>query len=184
MATTPHVSVEEYLRTSYRPDVEYIDGELRPKNSVLEEDPVVQWVHGRLQTFIGSWFEQHEDEWDVLAAVEVRTRISPSIYRLPDVVIVRAEPEGGEITEPPLIVIEILSPRDTYSDTQRRAREYQIMGVENIWIIDPDTRTARVCTGENWREVSRFVVEDSPIFLDLEATFAKLDRRTMRSAKE
>ncbi len=31
MATTK-VSLEEYLNTSYRPDVEYIDGELQERN--------------------------------------------------------------------------------------------------------------------------------------------------------
>ncbi len=177
MAASIQVSVEEYLRTVYRPDVEYIDGELRPKNSALEEDPVVAWKHGRLQTFIGSWFDQHEDEWGVMVAVEVRTRISPSIYRLPDVVVVKAEPEGGTITEAPLIVIEVLSPRDTYIETRRRAREYQQMGIENIWLIDPETRTAQVCSKETWTETTRFAVSGSPVFLDVSALFARLDRR-------
>lgn len=180
MTTSTHVSVEEYLSTSYWPDVEYIDGELRPKNSATEENPMVQWVHGRLQTFIASWFDQHEDEWDVLVAVEIRTRIAASIYRLPDVVIVRSEPQGGTITEPPLIVIEILSPRDTYAETERRARNYSDMGVENIWLIDSDTRTARVCKSESWTETVRFVVEGSPIYLDVTALFARLDKSTLR----
>ena len=29
---TPKVSVEEYLNTAYRPDVEYIDGKLQKRN--------------------------------------------------------------------------------------------------------------------------------------------------------
>ncbi len=181
MATSTRVSIEEYLNTSYRPDVEYIDGELRPKNSTLEEDPMVQWIHARLQAFIASWFDRHEDEWDVLVAVEARTRISPSIYRLPDVVVVRNAPEGGEIIEPPLIVVEILSPRDTYAETQRRARDYRDMGIENLWIIDPDTRTARACKAETWKEVTRFIVEGSPIYLDMPALFARLDKRKFPS---
>ena len=176
MAASTQVSVEEYLRTTYHPDVEYIHGELRPKNSALEVDPMVQWAHGRLQTFVSSWFDQHEDEWGVLVAVEVRTRIADSIYRLPDVVVVRSAPEEGTITEPPLIVVEVLSPRDTYAETQRRARDYQDMGIENVWIIDPDTRTARVCRGENWTEATQFVVKDSPIFIDVTALFARLDK--------
>ncbi len=177
MATSTRVTIEEYLSTSYRPDVEYIDGELRPKNNTLEVDPMVQWVHGRLQQLIGMWFGQHEEEWDLLVAVEVRTRISPSIYRLPDVVVVRNAPEGGEIIEPPLIVVEILLPRDTYAETQRRARDYRDMGIENLWIIDPDTRTARACKAETWTEVARLTVEGSPIYLDVPALFARLDKR-------
>ena len=176
MATSTQISVEEYLKTAYRPDVEYVDGELRPKNSTLEENPLVAWAHGRVQTLISMWFGEHEEEWGVLVAVEVRTRISPSIYRLPDVVVVKAEPEGGTITEAPLIVVEVLSPRDTYAETRRRAREYQQMGVEDIWLIDPETRTAQVCTKESWNETTRFAVSNSPIFLDVSALFARLNK--------
>ncbi len=176
MATSTRVSIEEYLNTSYRPDVEYIDGELRPKNSTTEIDPMVQWVHGRLQHLISMWFGQHEEEWDLLVAVEVRTRISPSIYRLPDVVIVRSAPEGGEIIEPPLIVVEVLSPRDTYAETERRARNYLDMGIKNIWLIDPETRTARACKDGSWAETKRFEVENSSIYLDVNALFINLDR--------
>ena len=39
------VSMEEYLRTSYRPDCEYIDGELRERN-------VGQWEHSRIQWWL------------------------------------------------------------------------------------------------------------------------------------
>jgi Uma2 family endonuclease len=52
--------------------------------------------------------------------------------------------------EPPLLVIEILSPDDTYSDTQERAEDYLRMGVSTIWIIDPKTRTGRVCNSSAW----------------------------------
>ncbi len=176
MAASTQVSVEEYLKTAYRPDVEYVDGELRPKNSTLEEDFVVAWKHGRLQGFIFSWFDQHEEEWGVMPAVEVRTRISPSIYRLPDVVVVKAEPEGNTIIETPLIVVEVLSPRDTYAETRRRARDYQEMGVANIWLIDPETRTAQVCAKESWTETTRFEVADSPIYLDVSALFTRLEK--------
>ncbi len=176
MATPTQVSVEEYLNSHYQPDVEYVDGKLRPKSSTLEEDPVVAWVHGRIQALISLWFGEHEEEWGVLVAVEVRTRISSSIYRLPDVVVVRSAPENGTITEAPLIVVEVLSPRDTYAETRRRARDYRQMGVENIWLIDPETRTAQVCAKESWTETTRFEVEGSAIYLDISALFARLDK--------
>jgi hypothetical protein len=50
------------------------------------------------------------------------------------------------------------------------------MGIENIWLIDPETRTARVCRGENWTETTRFTVADSPVYLDVAAPFARLDK--------
>ncbi len=48
MATTTLVSLEDYLRTDYDPDVEYIDGQLKEK-------PVVQWTHSNLQVSLSSW---------------------------------------------------------------------------------------------------------------------------------
>jgi hypothetical protein len=32
MSSTAHVSLAEYMQTSYRPDQEYIDGEVRERN--------------------------------------------------------------------------------------------------------------------------------------------------------
>ncbi len=169
MAAATHVSLEEYLNTSYRPDVEYIDGELKEK-------PLPTWEHARLQIMIGAWFDSHEDEWGILAGSEARTQVLASRVRLPDVVVVEARSQPATLVEAPRIVIEILSASDSYAETERRARDYQIMGVENIWLIDPETRTARVCKGENWTETTRFVVADSPIYLDIAAMFARLDR--------
>lgn len=47
MATTL-ISIAEYLRTSYRPDREYIDG-------VVLERNVGEYDHARLQIVLGSW---------------------------------------------------------------------------------------------------------------------------------
>jgi Uma2 family endonuclease len=169
MAASTLVTLEQYLSTSYRPDVEFIDGELK-------ERPVVQWAHGRLQILIGNWFGAHEDDWGVIVAAEIRTKVSASRVRLPDIVVVPAGPQPGMLVEPPLIVIEILSPDDTYTETERRAQDYRRMGIENIWLIDPESRTARICREDAWVETMRFAVEGSVIYLDVAALFAQLDK--------
>ena len=43
------ISIEEYLGSSYEPDVEFVDG-------VLEEKNTGEWDHGFLQMAIGAWF--------------------------------------------------------------------------------------------------------------------------------
>jgi len=48
MATQVRISLQEYLETPYRPDREYIDGEVRERN-------VGKWEHARLQLLLGSW---------------------------------------------------------------------------------------------------------------------------------
>lgn len=162
------VSIEEYDRTSYHPDVEYVDGALR-------ERPVVQTVHSGLQVVLGAWFDNHPKEWRVWAGVEARTRVSPSRVRLPDVVVVVAGPAPQTLINSPLIVIEILSPCDSYVETKRLAVDYQTMGVKHIWLFDPETRTAEMWTGDSWVPCARLTGADSPIYVDVPEIFAELD---------
>ncbi len=170
MATTTLISIDEYLGNySFDPDVEYIDGELKERAMVFS-------AHGLIQSLLSGWFFSHEDEWKVRAGVEIRTRVSPTRVRLPDVIVDRAFKWPSVLTEPPLILIEILSPYDSYTGTQRLATDYQDMGVPNIWLIDPETKTGRVCEGPIWKQVRRFEVDGRGIYLDLDWLFERLER--------
>lgn len=169
MATAVQLSIGEYLNTSYRPDCEYIDGEVRERN-------VGKWEHSRLQVLMAIWFGSKESEWGVLAATEQRVRVSPTRVRIPDLILVRNEQQPEVTTEPPLLVVEILSPDDTYSDTQERSEDYFRMGVSTVWIIDPKTRTGRMCNRQAWISSPRLEVTDSPIYVELSEIFASLDR--------
>jgi Uma2 family endonuclease len=169
MASAVQISIDEFNRTNYRPDREYIDGELRERN-------VGKWEHARMQALLAMWLGAHEAEWEILTATEQRVRVSASRIRIPDVVVVRAGQQPDVLVEPPLLVIEILSPDDTYSDTQERADDYLGMGVPTIWIIDPKTRTGRVCDSRAWIPALRLEVPGTPLYVDLEEIFASLDR--------
>lgn len=169
MASAVQLSVSEFLRTSYKPDREYIDGELRERN-------VGKWEHARTQALLASWFGSRESEWKILTATEQRVRVSGSRVRVPDLVVVRTGEQPDVLTEPPLLIVEILSPDDSYSDTQERAEDYLRMGVPTVWIIDPKTRTGRMCNSVAWISSLRLEVTDSPIYADLSEIFAYLDR--------
>ena len=168
MATSTLIPLDQYLSTSYRPDREYIDGE------VLERK-MGKWEHARIQALLTIWFGRHEREWAVQTATEWRTKVSSTRVRIPDVVLVGQGEQSAVLADPPLLIVEILSPDDTYSETQKRADDYFRMGVQTIWIIDPATRTARVCSGPNWIEATRLEVAGTPIYVELETLFASLD---------
>jgi Uma2 family endonuclease len=140
MATTTHILLSEYLETSYRPDCEYVDGEIRERN-------VGKWEHARVQLLLAAWFYQHEQEWGITGSTEQRIRVSPNRVRVPDLAFMPAGPQPDVLVDPSLLIIEILSPDDSYSDTQERAQDYRTMGVETVWIIDPKTRNGRMCSG-------------------------------------
>ncbi len=61
---------------------------------------------------------------------------------IPDVTILdRSQPTEQIITHPPLAVFEILSPEDTVQRLKRRLEDYRVMGIEEIWVIDPQDST-------------------------------------------
>jgi Uma2 family endonuclease len=167
MSTSLHIPLHEYLDTSYRPDREYVDGELRERN-------VGKWEHARLQWLLAAWFANHEKEWGITGSTEQRVQVSETRVRIPDLVVLTAGPQPDVLTDSPLLVIEILSPDDTYSDTQERAQDYRRMGVETVWIIDPKTRSGRVCSGAQWVDSERLEVKDTPLFVNLPTLFSQL----------
>jgi len=167
MATVAHIPLQEYLAASYRPDREYVDGEIR-------ERKVGKWEHARVQWLLAHWFGNHEREWGITGSTEQRIRVSDSRIRVPDLVVLPAGPQPDVLTEPPLLVIEILSPDDTYSDTQERAQDYRRMGVETVWIIDPKTRSGRMCSGADWLESSRLEVKGTALYVELPDIFSQI----------
>ena len=167
-AQAPLITIEEYLRTSYRPDVEFIDGH-------LGEKPSGTWDHSRLQMLIGGWFLRHEQEWGVQVVVEIRTQVLETRVRLPDVVVDWAGPHPPVLVQAPLLAIEVLSPSDSYSELHKRAKDYQTMGIRHIWLIDPETRTAQTCESEFWVERERLEVEGTAIYMNVVALFAALE---------
>jgi Uma2 family endonuclease len=167
MTTISRVRLEEYLDLSFRPDREYVDGEIRERN-------VGKWEHARVQALLAAWFVNHEKEWATASSTEQRVRVSASRVRVPDLVVLAAGPQPEVVTEPPLLVVEILSPDDSYSDTQERAQDYRAMGVETIWIVDPKTRTGRMCRGAEWVESSRLEVKGTPLYVELADIFSQI----------
>ena len=171
--TAATVSMEEYLRTSYHPDVEYVYGELREK-------PMPTLLHGIVQILLGLWFFNHQEEWGIYVASETRTQVDRNHVRLPDIVVLHwGKSIEGILDNPPLIAIEILSPSDRYSDLCERASDLRLMGTENIWLLDPERRTAEFWTGRNWQALDGNVLQavGSPVFLDTEWLWAQVDRQ-------
>jgi Uma2 family endonuclease len=163
----PLVTVEEYLHTSYRPDCEYVDGRIEERN-------VGKWEHARVQWLLAAWFGNHETEWGITGSTEQRVRVSQSRIRVPDLVVLTAGAQPDVLTDPPLLVIEILSPDDSYSDTQERAQDYRLLGVKTVWIIDPKTRTGRMCSGMERVESARLEVQGTSLYVDLPEIFSQL----------
>jgi Uma2 family endonuclease len=133
MAT--HVPVEVYLRSSYEPDAEYVDGQ-------IEKRPMGEFDHAAWQLAILGWFMRHQSEWGIRVLPELRVQVAARRYRVPDVTVLdRSRPIEQIITHPPLAVFEVLSPEDRVQRLKRKLEDYRVMGIPEIWVIDPQDST-------------------------------------------
>jgi len=178
MATTPTLlSIDQYLHTSYKPDVHFVDGEIEERN-------VGERTHSSIQKFITDLFTKNEDIWKMEAIFELRIRIGSSRVRVCDVTIVSNDAPWEEVvTTPPVACIEVMSPEDRLSRAEKVLADYFEMGVQNIWLIDPYKRKAYTFTSTGFHEIEPTIlkVPASPIQIDLTDLFAKLDKKTATS---
>jgi len=155
------------MATTYRPDCDYVDGEVRERNWG-------EFEHSHLQGMVLAGFWARREEWNVLPLVEQRVQVSPTRFRVPDVTVLGpGQPRDPIITTPPLILIEVLSKDDTLRGMTERVDDYLNFGVQHVWIIDPALRRAYVCnrTGFHEPEGSELTVPDTPIRLVLKDLF-------------
>jgi len=147
MAISAQVPVEEYLRTSYDPDCEYVDGEVLERN-------VGEKNHSKIQARLVAFLLAHAGEFGTFSLPEWRMCIAPGRYRIPDVLIVAGpEPDEKVLTTPPLVCVEILSPEDRVSRMQNKIAEYLAFGVRYVWVLDPETKEAFVYTSGGMKKV-------------------------------
>jgi Uma2 family endonuclease len=168
----PFVSVQEYLRADYEPDLDYVDGRLEDRN-VGEHD------HGYLQILLGTIFTNNRHKWGVHTVTDVRVQVTPTRFRVPDVSVLRAaDPRSPIIRQPPFIAIEILSPEDRLSRFTEKLEDYVAFGVPHIWVLDPQKRRGAHYTEGKliWMREGELTVPGTPIRVNLGELFGELDR--------
>jgi Uma2 family endonuclease len=133
----PQVSVDDYLSASYPDgDREYLDG------LVVERNLGRPW-HSALQKILIVHLAAFEKRLRIAVRPECCTRIAETRYRVPDVLVMERPFSQTDrvVLDPPLLIVEILSPEDKHSETLRRFREYEKLGVPYIVQMDPEDRT-------------------------------------------
>ena len=161
MSIAAAVPVEEYLSTTYRPDVDYVDGELIERN-MGEQD------HGWLQTEMVFWLRLMAKELHIRPLNEVRVQIGPKRFRVPDIIVLDESAARDPIVrEAPLLCIEILSPDDTMQRIMVRIGDYLQMGVPTCWIVDPIDHLAWIADESGLHPVKDGVLRAAHIALPL-----------------
>jgi Uma2 family endonuclease len=105
-----------------------------------------------LGTFLHNWLmQQPKPRGEVLGGeAGFRIRRNPDSTVGIDVAYISAElaastpPMARLVDGPPVLAVEILSPRDEYEQVTEKVKEYLDAGVALVWVVDPAFRTVQV----------------------------------------
>lgn len=140
-AQPAYVPLEVYLKSSYEPDAEYVDG-------VIEERPAALWDHADWHSAVQVFFGSRRIEFGIRVRPSLRVRTGPNTIRVPDVAILdRNLPIEQIVTHPPIAVFEILSPEDSLNRIMTKLADYERMGIKTILVLDPNGQHFRYLGG-------------------------------------
>jgi Uma2 family endonuclease len=124
---------------------ELVEGVLVEKTMGTQES----WLGGELFRFLAGYVAEHELGF-VLPA-DGMTRLAPGLVRIPDVSFVswsrvprREIPHQPILDLAPDLAVEVLSPGNTPQEMRRKLRDYFSAGVQEVWYVDPQTRSVTV----------------------------------------
>ena len=147
------IPVEEYLRTPYDPDVEYVDG-------VLAERNIGDWPQSLILS--NTIYHLSRKYRGVYALPALTSQTKRTRYRLPDVSVLLALPKTRYLLEAAFLTVEILSDDDRMSAMIEKLEEYSQKGVANIWLIDPRLRKMFTYRPHTLREVEDVISTSDP----------------------
>lgn len=153
-----------------KPHFEYWSGEPIQK-------AMPTWLHSLVQGLIRDLLR----EAGLASGVEVELRISDDWEPVPDV-IGATRIQQPYPTTPVEIVVEVLSPDDSFSQVMTKCKRYAQLGIGQILVIDPDTRV-----GFEWRKQESLLIEvtgmslPNEVRVELSHLWERLDTELQRN---
>ena len=120
---------------------EVIDGEVR-------ELAPTGFEHGEIELDLGSFLRKKLKDKGYVSVGEVGILISrePLRIRSADVIYISKarspQKPHGILTIPPELVVEIISPSNTYTEIEEKVFDYLSIGVDRVLLIDPQLKKA------------------------------------------
>ena len=153
---------------TFEHDAEFVHGE-------IVERSMPDWTHGRIQFLLGLLFAKVILSHPLYPCFEVRMKVAPDVYRIPDFAVFAGRPPEQQVPDkPPLVVVEILSKDDRHVDLMQKLEEYRAWGVANIWVIDPVKQNFSKYTGIGLQNVSSLGLSGYPFQLTPPELFPNL----------
>ena len=131
---------------------------------VLELTPP-GWRHGLIQARIAhlvrDFVQESATGQFVTTECGFKLTIDPDTVRAPDIAMVSAaraagfEEEAGYLQLAPDLAVEVVSPSDSFTDVEAKARMWLEHGTRAVWVVDPDSRRVLIYEpGRDRRDLS------------------------------
>ena len=143
--TTKLVTYEEWLKM---PEVDGVIQEV--VNGEIVTMPAPKTLHGDVVESLADILKRQVDPAKVRVRISVFgviIRQSPLIMRIPDLGMFYKSSVvelDGYIHSAPELVVEVLSPANTRREREGKLRDYEGLGVPEVWVLSPEARTFEV----------------------------------------
>lgn len=169
---TQKLTFEEYLAYEDGTDTRYelVDGELVPMSVGTGIHAfIIKFLAAQIAIVISDWEDPHEVFSGSIAVRSPRGR-RLNTSRIPDITVLplaqakqllAREAVVGFDEEPPLLVVEVVSPSTQKVDYNAKWTEYSTLDIPEYWIVDPLGGVVTVCVLRDGRYAdSEFRGED------------------------
>jgi Uma2 family endonuclease len=145
MATTSKIlTYEEWLAL---PEVEGVEEVV---NGEIVKMPLNKVIHADIVENLADLLKSQVDRRTVQVRVStfgLVIRRDPITTRVPDIaVFIRSNviAQDGYIHSAPELVVEVLSPANTRAERAGKLRDYESLGVPEVWVVSPEAQTVEI----------------------------------------
>jgi Uma2 family endonuclease len=145
MATTSKIlTYEEWLTL---PEVEGVEEVV---NGEIRKMPSNKIIHAYTVENLADLLKAVLDRRTVRVLVTIFglvIRRNPVTTRVPDIAVFirnNVVEQDGYIHSAPELVVEVLSPANTRSERAEKLRDYESLGVPEVWVVSPEAQTVEV----------------------------------------
>lgn len=138
------VTYEEWLAL---PDAEGVEEVV---NGEIRKMPPNKWSHTRVVEALARQLRARlnfDATYVVTSVFGLVIRLEPLAVRVPDLAIFQADrivEKDGYIHSAPELIVEVLSPANTRAERAEKLRDYESLGVPEVWVVSPEAQTVEV----------------------------------------
>ena len=164
MATTSKIlTYEEWLRL---PEVEGVEEVV---NGEIVKMPPNKLPHAFTVENLAELLRAKLDRETVLVLVTtfgLVIRRDPVTTRVPDIavfILKNVIEQDGYIHSAPELLVEVLSPANTRAERAGKLKDYESLGVPEVWVVSPEAQTVEVLLLQNGQLATTKLLREGPL---------------------